>query len=579
MHGGGRIGFLLPARQERTALDLEQYDRFKFELAETLRAGTMHVRQIGGDSAAVRDIYARLAEDRFNLVVVGRFSRGKTSLMNAMLGTNRLPTGIVPVTSVITTVAYGTDEKVVLYYYNSNLFMDIRLDQLPDYITERGNPGNVKAIRTAEVQLPAEILRRGFHFIDTPGLGSSIIENTRTTEAFLPEADAFVLVTSYDSPLSEEEQRVLRIIHESGRRVFLVVNKQDAANQAERQEALLHLQQQLAQLFADVPPLFSLSARQGLASRMAGDSVSLRESGLPALEAALIDFLVNDKRTEFLLNLCTRIGEVLRAIPQAGEQVRRVEALRAEVLATHGVHPAPDRPSEQASVVAATLPACEICAHVTQTVFDFICQYQYQLHGIQSVQADLARRHGLCGPHTWQFEAVAATREICTGFAQVLQRYASDLRAAAGRGDVSPTANLAMALPNAETCPICDIAKRAESAAIGSTVQRLRSDPTNALANLSAICLPHLVPLLGALGSSPLTQHVMRRQADLLDRLSEDMRRFALKQDAVRRYLLSKEEVGAAQRALRVLAGHPNAQIGPEAGVRAPRLPTALHRG
>jgi len=36
------------------------------------------------------------AEDRFNLVVVGRLSRGKTSLMNAIMGTDRLPTGMVP---------------------------------------------------------------------------------------------------------------------------------------------------------------------------------------------------------------------------------------------------------------------------------------------------------------------------------------------------------------------------------------------------------------------------------------------------------------------------------------------------
>jgi hypothetical protein len=55
----------------------------------------------------------------------------------------------------------------------------------------------------AEIQLPAEILRRGFYFVDTPGLGSVIVENTLTTETFLPEADAFVLVTSYESPLSE----------------------------------------------------------------------------------------------------------------------------------------------------------------------------------------------------------------------------------------------------------------------------------------------------------------------------------------------------------------------------------------
>lgn len=547
-------------------MNLEQYDRIKFLLAEILRAATMRTPQLGGDPEIVRDVYARLAEDRFNLVVVGRFSRGKTSLMNAMLGSDRLPTGIVPVTSVITTVAYGTEEKVVLYYYGSSLFMDIRLDQLPEYITERGNPGNIKRIRVAEVQLPAEVLRRGFHFIDTPGLGSSIVENSRTTEAFLPEADAFVLVTSYDSPLSEEEQRVLRTIHDSGRRVFLVVNKQDSAAPAERQQVIEHLMHRLPEIFGQgVPPLFSVSARQALAARFANDAAGLRDSGLPRLESALIDFLVNEKRSEFLLNTCARIAVILASVPGAEQQRRRLTALHAEVEAARGVKVLPEASLEQPSAISPALPACEVCTHVTDAVFEFLCQYQHQLHGDQHVQQDLAHRHGLCGPHTWQFEAVAATREICTGFAQVMQRYAADLRVLARTAAPAQSASqaVAAALPTVESCPVCEIARCAETAAIAKTVRRLAHDPENAVKNLSAICLPHLVPLLAALGDAPIAGRVILREADLLERLSEDMRRFALKQDAVRRYLLSKEEAAAAQRALRVLAGHPNAQIGP----------------
>jgi predicted GTPase len=58
-----------------------------------------------------RELAARLAEDRFNLLLVGRFSRGKSTLMNALLGSDSLPTGIVPITSVITTVRYGVAAK------------------------------------------------------------------------------------------------------------------------------------------------------------------------------------------------------------------------------------------------------------------------------------------------------------------------------------------------------------------------------------------------------------------------------------------------------------------------------------
>ena len=72
--------------------------------------------------------------------------------MNAVLGMDRLPTGIVPLTSVITNVRYGTSERVLLDYYGSGLRSEAKLEDLPQLVTEKGNPGNVKRIRVAEIQ-------------------------------------------------------------------------------------------------------------------------------------------------------------------------------------------------------------------------------------------------------------------------------------------------------------------------------------------------------------------------------------------------------------------------------------------
>jgi small GTP-binding protein len=414
-------------------MDLQHYDRMKSVLAEILRGATMRSLPAGGEET-VRDLSARLAEDRFNLVVVGRFSRGKTSLMNAMLGSDRLPTGVVPVTSVITTVSYGTEEKAVLYYQHTSLFLDIPLWQLAEHITEQGNPGNRRRIRMAEVQLPADLLRRGFYFVDTPGLGSSIIENTRTTEAFLPEADAFILVTSYDSPLSEEEQRILQTIHHSHRRVFVILNKQDCVDAAQRAQVHEHLQTQLTAVFGnEVPPVFSISARQGLEARLHGDPTEFTASGLAVFETALLGFLVNEKRREFLLRMCDRIAVILNAQIGAQQDGVRLAALRAEVAAMQSVAVAPPTISVSSNSISPTLPACEVCTGVAEASFNFLAQYQHQLHGNSDALTDLARRRGLCPTHTSFFEAIAAPMQICTGFAGVAERQAAYLRAAAQR--------------------------------------------------------------------------------------------------------------------------------------------------
>lgn len=208
-------------------MDLKSYEQVKFDLAEVIRSAELIALGQVEDSAKRwqaeepwRDLVTRLAEDRFTVVVAGCFNRGKSSLMNAVLGMDRLPTGVVPLTSVITSVRYGTSERVLLSYYGSGLRGEAKLAELPELVTEKGNPANVKRIRAAEIQLPAEILRRGFFLVDTPGLGSAIFENSQTTEQFIPEIDVLILVTSYESPLTEDEIRFLRRASFSVRAVF-----------------------------------------------------------------------------------------------------------------------------------------------------------------------------------------------------------------------------------------------------------------------------------------------------------------------------------------------------------------------
>ena len=59
---------------------------------------------------------ARVAEDRFNLVVLGEFKRGKSSLINALLGRDVLPIGVVPLTSVVTAIGAGESDRLIVHY-------------------------------------------------------------------------------------------------------------------------------------------------------------------------------------------------------------------------------------------------------------------------------------------------------------------------------------------------------------------------------------------------------------------------------------------------------------------------------
>lgn len=548
-------------------MDLQQYERFKFDLADVLRATAAslpprsEIRQ-----NEVRDLFARLAEDRFNVVVVGRFSRGKSTLMNAILGMDRLLTGVVPLTSVITTVRYGSDEKVVLFFQNSSLFSDIPLAELGENITERGNPGNIKRIRTAEVQLPADILRRGFLFIDTPGLGSSIVENTQTTEAFLPQADAFILVTSYDSPLSEEELRTLETIRQSGRRCFVVLNKQDNVSDREAAEVRAHVGSQLAGIFGGLElTLFSVSARQAMAAREGHDSFALTASGLPTLEDALVAFLVNEKHREFLIGMINRIAALGRTANAPPDIAQRLDTLKRRFSGQSSESDLALRPDRDLST--GVLPECEVCRHVNGEVFNFLARFQRLLREDADAQARHAASGGSCGPHTVQFEALAARRETCTGFAPVLRRQANRLRQAAIQGGTSSRLCDVVigSLPTEVTCEACQVALAATSHAVQNAADLLATADDTHPQLQSVFCLPHVAELLLRLPQEIGCQ-ILERQASILDRLADDMKRFALKQDGSKRHLASREENAAAKRGLRALLGDPNAATGPPNG-------------
>ncbi len=261
-------------------MDLKEYEQQKFAIAEIVRSAQAVDTKDQALQSDCRDLLTRLAEDRFNLLVVGRFSRGKSTLMNAILGGDLLPTGIVPLTSVITTVRYGSRKQLVLNFNNSNLRREVPLSQLAEYVTQQSNPGNIKNIAYVEIELPVEILRRGFFFVDSPGLGSSISENTETTERFLPQADAFVLVTSYESPLSEEEDRILHRIRLTNKRLFVVINKQDTVSAAQRGEVIKFVMDRLERFsFSEVPRIFSILRGRGSAQNCLKKTINSKKAG------------------------------------------------------------------------------------------------------------------------------------------------------------------------------------------------------------------------------------------------------------------------------------------------------------
>jgi GTP-binding protein EngB required for normal cell division len=552
-------------------MNLKEYEQAKFSIAEIVRTAQAMETKDQDLQSSSRDLLTRLADDRFNLMLVGRFSRGKSTLINAILGHPYLPTGILPLTSVITTVRYGTRPQVVLNFRNSGLRRDIPLSQLAEYVTQQANPGNVKGLSYAEIELPVELLRRGLFFVDSPGLGSSIIENTETTERFFPEADAFVLITSYDSPLSEEENRALLRIRQADRVLFVIVNKHDTVSGGEREQVLGFVKDRLAPYsFSREPQVFSVSARQALNGKEIRNEELIELSGIREIEQALFQFLTNEKAAAFLDSIQERTSAFLVQLhnrEHSPDRQRILDGLQArlqevrgpgrepadELVTTFGIG---DR--DGVGVALEKRTGCWICGQVLDAVFRFLSKYQYQLTIDREVQRDHAARGGFCSLHTWQYENISSPYGVCTSYPALAHRLSSELEALARTldGPISTLDRIRSLGGSQDNCPVCRVRIEAENSAVAETATRVRQIATPQTGNVPACCLVHLAMTSAALGRGQATQLLLAVHARFLERLGEDAQRYALRHDALRRHLTSEEERRAAQLLLLMLAGH-----------------------
>jgi GTP-binding protein EngB required for normal cell division len=601
------------------AYGLRAYVTIKQAVADVAREALRLLEGVDRQTEeGLRDILARLAEDRFNLVVVGQFKRGKSSLMNALIGRDVLPTGLLPLTSAITSLRYGSRERVYLQRSGWTTEQEIPLRELAEYVTEQGNPNNEKGVIEARIELPARFLRRGLFFVDTPGVGSASESASATTHTFLPQADAIIFVTSVDAPMSGVEMDFLQAIQAYSRTLFMVVNKMDVFDgepNGERERVLSFIRDRASQaLGGAVASLYPVSARQGLAAQRQQDADTLQRSGIPALERALAEYLTREQGRAFLLRMLDRLMEALDRVPLRDQQERsaaiarlseRAAALRA-TLAEGSMIPtlAPTAPPltdvpETAAVVealsasgsaiehesgaSAAKPAqtprtatsasrCPICAALSEALFALFARWQYTLATSDEARRTFAAAGGFCAFHTWQFERVASPQGISESYTPLVARIEAELRAALNSGSQSSgqardlAERVGRLAPSRDTCPACHALEAERARRIGALLTRLDNgiQADAALPTFSlTLCLPHLGDAVAATGeaSAGVAAFLLREQARRLEDLSDDLRSYLLKRAALRRGLLTGEEDSAWRRALTLLAGERDAYL------------------
>jgi GTP-binding protein EngB required for normal cell division len=557
---------------EQPRSELRDYTAAKFAVTDLVRealSGLQGDRHLAGRER-LQDLLVRLAEDRFNLAVVGQFKRGKSSLMNAIIGRDLLPTGLLPLTSAITAVRYGPRALAMLVRQGWAFEQEVRLEELVDYVTERGNPGNEKGLLEARVEVPVAFLRRGLYFVDTPGVGSMRHENTSTTYAFLPEADAIIFVTSVDGPLSDVEESLLRELRPFANKLFVVVNKIDLLGPADREI-----------LGASTIPIHLVSTRLALEAKLTRTVDALEESGIAELEGAVDSFLANEQGRLFLMGVADRAIQGLADEADAPEGretfaavVRRLTAQKERLesgmllVQTRPERSPPDGSVgiEEASAVArergrraeiaasSSTSGCPVCREQGRALFEFFAHWQHVIATSPEARDEFAGRRGFCSVHTWQFEQIASPVGLSAGYVALMDGTVDALMRLEGADDIAAAARALP--PGIQGCAACDVLAGSGIEATAALVEPLASnDARDADERAGGLCVPDLVNTLATNTSPELARRLVDLQIERLRDTADDMRAFVLKRDAIRRGLINANEEKAWRGALVRLVG------------------------
>jgi Dynamin family len=298
------------------------------ELAEEFDAD-----QVAADA---RSLAERVSEGRFYVACIGQFKRGKSSVLNALVGERVLPTGVVPVTAVPTIVRYGSPATARVRFEGGG-WTDIPVKTVDEYVSEEKNPENAKHVAALEIFVPSPLLATGMCFVDTPGLGSVFTGNTAATQAFIPHIDAALVVTGADPPLAGEELLLVEAVAHHVQDLIVILNKADRTTDAERSAAVAFARRQLEKrLQRPAGPLFEVSAAEQLEHRGTGRDWAklvaaleqlIEGSGRRLIQAACERGL--DRISEQLLAIITEEREALQRPIEDSE--RRIAVMKQTI--------------------------------------------------------------------------------------------------------------------------------------------------------------------------------------------------------------------------------------------------------
>ncbi len=234
---------MTPETSTKLATEYETLRRREHELITDLLDIVPKIDGLGEERVSqMRDALFH-ADHPYLIVLMGPYNAGKSSIINALLGTpDLLPVGPTPTTDRITILRYGEQAS-------------------------RTRSGDVDTVFH-----PSPLLQK-VSFVDTPGLESIFREHEEITRRFLHRSDTVMLVMMATQAMTQHNLEYIHTLKEYGKQVILILNQVDLLTPEERETVRQYVADQARIELGKNPEVWLMSSRDALDARHADGTV------------------------------------------------------------------------------------------------------------------------------------------------------------------------------------------------------------------------------------------------------------------------------------------------------------------
>lgn len=251
---------------------IQEKKNFSIMLAEFM--GRNYVKSNAKIFQQLQTLQRDIETDFFTVVVLGEFKRGKSTFVNALLGTKLLPMDVLPETATINAIMYSETKRLsVLYRDGREISGKVSYDYMKRF-SAGSNGSALKNISYIKIGYPCDLLKNRIVLVDTPGVSDLNEQRSEVTYRFVPKANAILFLLDANSPLKGTEKDFIeeKLLPLGIENILFLLNKYDAVDEEEEEDFLSEVKKRLLHAFGmtehdaalkDIT-LYPISAKQAL---------------------------------------------------------------------------------------------------------------------------------------------------------------------------------------------------------------------------------------------------------------------------------------------------------------------------